>query len=189
EANIYAEVETSKVEVVVERETERFIDGSIRYKLEDFEELEHKIEEAKPEVSAQVEEIIEEEEDFEPEMQIHIVKEAKPEVAKVVEKPTFNEPLTTEVAVDPTDIPLTKKDKIGKERRERLKRFNHNFKTRTINPSSVDDLERQPAYLRAGIDVTSTEERNSASRYSIGSNGEEDVVLRRNNSFLHDNVD
>ena len=183
------EAKTAKIEVAVEEELERFIDGSIRYKLEDFEELENKIEEAKPEISAQVEEIIEEEEEFEPEMQIHIVKDAKPEVTKVAEKSIINEPLTTEVAVDPTDIPLSKKDKIGKERRERLKRFNHNFKSRTINPSSVDDLERQPAYLRAGIDVTSSDERNSASRYSIGSNAEDDVVLRRNNSFLHDNVD
>ena len=190
---VQAEAKEVEPKVEAEPEVERFIDGSIRYKLEDYEELENKIEVAKPSVSASIEEEIEEEiieeEEFEPEMQIHIVRETKPEQVKVVEKQVIDEPLPREVAIDPTDIPLSKKDQIGRERRERLKRFNHNFKSRTINPSSVDDLERQPAYLRAGVDLSSSEQRNSASRYSIGNNADEDVVLRRNNSFLHDNVD
>jgi cell division protein FtsZ len=189
----FAQAEAKEVEAKVEQEQERFIDGSIRYKLEDYEELENKIDIAKPSVSASVEEEIKdeiiEEEEIEPEMQIHIVRETRPEQVKVVEKQVIDEPLSREVAIDPTEIPLSKKDQIGRERRERLKRFNHNFKSRTINPSSVDDLERQPAYLRAGIDLSSSDQRKRASRYSIGNNGDEDVVLKRNNSFLHDNVD
>jgi cell division protein FtsZ len=189
----FAQAEAKEVEAKVEQEQERFIDGSIRYKLEDYEELENKIDVAKPSVSASVEEEIKdeiiEEEEIEPEMQIHIVRETRPEQVKVVEKQVIDEPLSREVAIDPTEIPLSKKDQIGRERRERLKRFNHNFKSRTINPSSVDDLERQPAYLRAGIDLSSSDQRKRASRYSIGNNGDEDVVLKRNNSFLHDNVD
>ncbi len=178
--DLYSQIEETSISKEIEPQT--FIDGSIKYNLEDFEELENKIEAATPTQIEVVEEV-------EPEMQIHIVKDVEPLVEKVVEKQVVNEPLPKEDFVDPTDIPLSKREQIGKDRRERLKKFNHNFKTRSINPSSVDDLERQPAYLRAGIDVTSSEKRNSASRYSIGNNGEEDVVLRKNNSFLHDNVD
>jgi len=173
-------------------EPDRFIDGSIRYSQDEYKELQNSIEEAKPAVTNsfnninESEDIIKEEE--EPEMQIHIVKEPRQEVVKTVEKQVVEEPFTTQMPDNPTDFPLSKKDQIGRERRERLKRFNHNFKSRSMNPSSVDDLERQPAYLRAGVDLSSTQ-RNSASRYSIGSNGDDDVVLKRNNSFLHDNVD
>jgi len=178
----------SNVEPTIERrvesvEPQRFSDGSVKYNLADFEEIESKIESA---TAIHEEEKVEEE--VEPEMQIHIVEKPKLEVVEEVEKQQVSEPFSTEVPVDPTEIPLSRKEKIGKERRERLKRFNHNFKSRTMNPSSVDDLERQPAYLRAGVDLSQPNQRNSASRYSIGSDGE-DVVLRRNNSFLHDNVD
>ena len=176
------EVIQSTKTLVAESETvtDSFVDGSKRYNLEDFETLEAKIESAKPD-------IIPEDKEDEPEMQIHIVEKVNNN-NNVTSREIVNEPLPTETFVDPTDIPLGKKEQIGRERRERLQRFNHRFRTRTINTSSVDDLERQPAYLRAGIELSSSSQRNNASRYSLGNNGD-DVVLRKNNSFLHDNVD
>ncbi len=107
---------------------------------------------------------------------------------KVVEN-KVEEPIATEDLIDPTDVPLSKREQIGKERRERLKKFNHRFKSVNVNSSTIDDLEKQPAYKRAGIDVTSSQSRNGNSRYSLGNNGDDDVVIRPNNSFLHDNVD
>lgn len=177
ELNEKTDISATKEDV----EPQKFTDGSIRYNLEDFEELENKIESAAPVQEEKVE-------DEELEMQIRIVNDVKSREDELKEK-VMNEPLPTEDFVDPTDVPLSKREQIGRDRRERLKRFNHNFKTRSMNSSSVDDLERQPAYLRAGIDLTSTDTRNSQSRYSIGKNGDEDLLLRKNNSFLHDNVD
>ena len=171
-----------------EVKSETFVDGSVRYNLADFEELESRIESAKPDAVAKVEEVVEKQEQ-EPEMQMRIVRQPEPVVEEVVERRAVDKPLPTETFVDPTDIPLSVKDQIGIERRERLKRFNHNFKTRSMNSSNIDDLEKQPAYKRAGVDLSSSNQRNSASRYSLDSNGGDDVVIRRNNSFLHDNVD
>jgi cell division protein FtsZ len=161
-----------------------FKDGSVRYNLADFEELERKIESATPK-----EEVVQQEQkEEEPEMQIHTVKTDSPIEERVVSRSMTVEPEETETFIDPTDVPLSKKDQIGRERRERLKRFNYNFKTRSMNSSNIDDYEKQPAYVRAGIDLSS-DKHNSASRYSLGNNNDDDLVIRRNNSFLHDNVD
>jgi cell division protein FtsZ len=180
----------NKSEEISEKQPEKFTDGSIRYNLQDFEDLEDKINDAKP-TSTIVEKV--EEEELEPELQIHIVKNTvvEPELElkqKVVEN-KVEEPIATEDLIDPTDVPLSKREQIGKERRERLKKFNHRFKSVNVNSSTIDDLEKQPAYKRAGIDVTSSQSRNGNSRYSLGNNGDDDVVIRPNNSFLHDNVD
>jgi len=177
EEKIVATTQVEKSETV---EANTFVDGSVRYDLADFEDLETKINAAKPE------DLQEEKEDVEPEMQIHIVK--KDVVVKEEKKVVAQQTVASSI-VDTTEIPIDKREQIGRERRERLKRFNHNFKSRTISPSSVDDLEREPAYRRAGIEISSDYHKNDASRYSIGNSGDDNVVLRKNNSYLHDNVD
>ena len=189
DAEINNEIATVKSSPIIEAvtiekqiETDVFDDGSKRYNLEDFEELENKIESAIPVEHEEVEEV-------EPEMQIHIVEKKESIADRIEQKQEVEELLPTDNFIDSVDVPLNKIEEIGRERRERLKRFNHKFKTRNLNPSSVDDLERQPAYLRAGLDVTSSDHRTSASRYSLGNNEGDDVVLRKNNSYLHDNVD
>ena len=55
--------------------------------------------------------------------------------------------------------------------------------------SRVDDLEREPAYKRFGIDLSSGQANNSNSRISVGMDSNNDLQLRSNNSYLHDNVD
>jgi cell division protein FtsZ len=73
----------------------------------------------------------------------------------------------------------------AEERKSKLKNFNHKFN----NPNRIDDLEKEPAFRRLGLDVTSMPNQNTPSRMSLGMDSNDDMQLRSNNSFLHDNVD
>jgi cell division protein FtsZ len=72
------------------------------------------------------------------------------------------------------------------ERRRKLKEFNHKFHN---NSSRIEDLEKEPAYKRLGVDITENQTSSSNSRISLGTDSNDDIQLRSNNSFLHDNVD
>jgi len=72
------------------------------------------------------------------------------------------------------------------ERRRKLKEFNYKFNN---NVNRIDEIERQPAYKRAGIELDETNSKDHTSRTSLGTDSNDDMQLRSNNSFLHDNVD
>ena len=74
----------------------------------------------------------------------------------------------------------------SKERRLRMKEFNYKF-----NKSKIDDIENEPAYKRKGIELEDKNysSENNISRTSVGSDENDDMKIRKNNSFLHDNVD
>lgn len=57
------------------------------------------------------------------------------------------------------------------------------------NPKVVNELENQPAYLRRNIQLDSLKPSDHVemSRWSISD--DEEMPLRKDNSFLHDNVD
>ncbi len=77
------------------------------------------------------------------------------------------------------------------ERRKKMKDFNYKFVNR-VN-KNIDEIENQPAYKRMGVDLEdvepSSEVTENSSRISLSSDDNDDVQLRSNNSFLHDNVD
>jgi len=73
----------------------------------------------------------------------------------------------------------------SEKRREHLKAFNHKF---THQLQRVDEMEKEPAYKRQGLDLDS-EAPTAPSRISLDNDGNDDIQLRSNNSFLHDNVD
>ena len=68
-----------------------------------------------------------------------------------------------------------------------------NLRLRT--PNGLSDLEREPAYKRRNIQLTDATHStdSSISRYTLSEetdeNGERRVELKRNNPYLHDNVD
>ena len=72
------------------------------------------------------------------------------------------------------------------ERRLRMKEFNYKF-----NKSKIDDIENEPAYKRRGIELDNKNysEENEISRTSIILDENDEMKIRKNNSFLHDNVD
>ena len=74
----------------------------------------------------------------------------------------------------------------AEERRRKMKEFNYKFHN---NSSKIDEFEKEPAYKRMGIDLNESRADNSKSRFSLGTDSNDDLQLRSNNSFLHDNVD
>lgn len=73
------------------------------------------------------------------------------------------------------------------DRRQKMKSFNHKF-----NASKIDDIEKIPAYKRQGLNLDETVHSSSeinVSKTTLSIDDNDDIQLRNNNSFLHDNVD
>jgi cell division protein FtsZ len=89
--------------------------------------------------------------------------------------------------VSPMEMTIEESSRLrADERRKKLKEFNHKFHN---NVSKVDEYEKEPAYKRLGIEISNTQSNNTNSRISVGTDSNNDLQLRSNNSFLHDNVD
>ena len=77
-------------------------------------------------------------------------------------------------------------DKENEIRREELKKFNYSFNK---NISRIEEMEKEPAYKRMGFNLEENTEKNESSQMTIDKDSNDEVQLRSNNSFLHDNVD
>jgi len=149
--------------------TELTDNGIIRYSLEEYTEVENALLDSKP-TSESAEEIIPEE------LNITMKK------MDIVEKST-----TTFEKISPMDMTIQESMKLRtEERRKKLKDFNYKFHNII---SKVDELERVPAYKRHNIELSKTQTTGTNSRISVGTDSNDDLQLRSNNSFLHDNVD
>ena len=143
--------------------------GIVKYSLEEFMDVENKLSNSKP-VEAVIEEPIAEE--------LNIT-------VKEVEMTSNHNPFAEEIS--PMEMTIEESAKIiADERRRKLKEFNYKFHN---NPSRVEELEKEPAYKRSGVDLAAPQQNNSNSRMSFGTDSNNDNQLRSNNSFLHDNVD
>ena len=108
----------------------------------------------------------------------------------VFTKVTIKERVVTslpEEKQDPFNSPISKTliDRAD-ERRQKMKAFNYKF-----NTSKIEEIEKEPAYKRQGVSLDDVEHSSDthASRTTIGLDDNEEVQLRSNNSYLHDNVD
>lgn len=148
--------------------TELSDNGIIRYSLEEYMELENDLTSSKP-IAKVVEEVIPEE------LNITIHQRA------VAPETNFSE------EVSPMELTIEETLRMrADERRKKLKEFNYKFHN---NVSRVEELEKEPAYKRLGIDLSNSSQNNTNSRISVGTDSNNDLQLRSNNSFLHDNVD
>jgi cell division protein FtsZ len=87
--------------------------------------------------------------------------------------------------VNPINSPIV--DGLAKrteERKIKLKEFNYKF----VKSRKVEDMEKEPAYKRAGIELNDDAE-SSLSSSSLELDDEGNLNLNSKNSFLHDNVD
>ena len=75
----------------------------------------------------------------------------------------------------------------SQERLSQLNNLTHKLKS----PSGITDLENEPAYIRRKVRLDNLQHssESSASRFTLGDDGENNPEIRSNNSFLHDNVD
>ena len=149
--------------------TELLDKGIIKYSLEEYMDLEPEFT-AKPVVK--VPEIV-----IPAEMNI-TMKQVEKSAAESIE----NE------SVSPMEMTIEKTLRLrADERRKKLKEFNYKFNN---NVSKIDEYEKEPAYKRLGIDISNNNStNNSNSRISVGTDSNNDLQLRSNNSYLHDNVD
>jgi len=86
----------------------------------------------------------------------------------------------------PFDKTIIETDSIeNKKRMIHLKEFNYSFK----NNSSIDELEKEPAYKRYGLNLDESELIHNVPKTVIETDENDDVTIKSNNSFLHDNVD
>ena len=149
--------------------TELTDNGIIRYSLEEYTEVENALLDSKS-VTAVVEEIIPEE------LNITMKK------IDVIDNST-----SIYENISPMDMTIQESMKLRtEERRKKLKDFNYKFHN---NISKVDELERVPAYKRQNIELSKAKTTGTNSRISVGIDSNDDLQLRSNNSFLHDNVD
>ena len=142
-------------------------EGETRYSLDDYMELENQLTGAKSKA-----------EEFEP---------------KIVEDELVFEKRTVKTApkpveeADPMDSPIEELLKQrADERRRKLKDFNYKFQN---NLSNIDEIEKEPAYKRQGVSLNDKPIQKKVSRTTLSEDSNEDIQLRSNNSFLHDNVD
>ena len=147
--------------------TELNENGIVKYSLEEYMEVESDLMTSKP--AAQVQEPVA------PELDI-TMKVAEP----VAFASAYDEVSPLEMSIEET---LKHR---ADESRRKLKEFNYKFSN---SSSRIDEFEREPAYKRSGIDVTTNPLLNNSSRTSLGVDSNDDLQLRSNNSFLHDNVD
>jgi cell division protein FtsZ len=152
--------------------TELNEEGIIKYSLEEYMELENDLLNSKPVAAAIVEEPIAEE------LKLTMKVET-------TEKPTSIVSHFEDISPVEMTIEETLKHRAD-DRRKKLKEFNYKFHN---NPSKIEEMEKEPAYKRLGLDLSNTTNTDTNSRMSIGTDSNDDVQLRSNNSFLHDNVD
>ncbi len=145
--------------------------GIIKYSLEEYMEVENDLVASKP-VDKVVEEVIPAE--------LNITMKSKSDFASEANFTTTSEVSPMELTIEET-LRLR-----AEERRKKLKEFNYKFHN---NVSRIDELEKEPAYKRLGIDLSNSQSNNNNSRISVGTDSNNDLQLRSNNSFLHDNVD
>jgi len=149
--------------------TELSDSGIIKYSLEEYMEVENELLDSKPAAK-----VIEAE--IPAEMNITM---------KQVNIPVTEKPIAE--SISPVDMTIEETLRFrAEERRRKLKDFNYKFHD---NVSKVDELEREPAYKRFGIDLNNSPSSNATSRISVGTDSNNDLQLRSNNSYLHDNVD
>ena len=118
------------------------------------------------------------------EPEIEVDKELILKKVTIKERQVSSEPSDT---VNPFDNPISKtlRDRAD-DRRKKMKAFNYKF-----NTSKIDEYEKEPAYKRQGIELSNSNVKaeNQVSRTSISYDENDDIQVRSNNSFLHDNVD
>ncbi|NVN19762.1 cell division protein FtsZ [Muricauda sp. HICW] len=151
-------------------------EGETRYDLQEYMELEEKLTGAKSKAETHEPKMVENELVFEKKtVQVEEKKEAK---AQNEETMASLDPMNSSIS----DILKDRAD----ERRRKLKNFNYKFQN---NRNSIDEIEKQPAYKRQGVDLNDVPREQKVSRTSLGEDSNDDLQLRSNNSFLHDNVD
>jgi len=147
-------------------------EGETRYSLDDYMELESQLTGARSKAEDYDPKIVEEE----------LVFEQK--TVSAFEQASENK---DKGEIDPMSSPIEELLKArADERRRKLKDFNYKFQN---SLSHIEEIEKEPAYKRQGINLNENPKDGKVSRTTLGEDSNDEIQLRSNNSFLHDNVD
>lgn len=150
--------------------------GITRYSLEEYMEVEKQLMESKPKAKA---------EEIPAELNFTLKHEPiAPEAANEEIKEDFKTPYE-ELPVTEMTIEEALRARAD-ERRKKMKEFNYKFHN---SISRIEEIEKIPAYKRQNIDLSQNNPTSGISRTSLSTDSNNDLQLRNNNSFLHDNVD
>jgi cell division protein FtsZ len=152
--------------------TEVSENGVVRYSLEEYMDVEKELLASKPQ--AQVEKPIEK---IDEELNITVKSEETNELAAA----------EVNKEVDPVEMTIDETLRMrAEERRKKMKDYNYKFHNASAR---IDEMEKVPAFKRAGLNLDQPNQQNNNSRMSLGTDSNDDLQIRSNNSFLHDNVD
>lgn len=150
------------------------VEEDIYFTLEDYAELEDNLTKAsKP--------VVIEDKSNEDEMNFTLSSKAEIDV-KEYEVIDYKE-------VSPLDLTIAELQQRASDRREKMKNFNYKF-TNKLN-KNIDEMDKEPAYKRMGIELDQTSHSSEfyQSRTTLETDDADTIQFRSNNSFLHDNVD
>ena len=93
---------------------------------------------------------------------------------------------SSKTQIDKSISPTSNKGIESREREERLREISKKLRT----PSGLTFLEEQPAYKRNNVTLENVpkSDKEDTTNFTLEQNGG-DIILKKNNSFLHDNVD
>ena len=159
--------ETVEVKPMVTKEPE------VYFQLEDYNELENKLNNAKKPVVVQ--------EPVEDELQFNL------RTAEV--KESSEQPVEEKREVSPLHLTISELQNRSQDRKEKMKQFNYKFVNKMNK--NIDEIEKEPAYKRMGVELNETLQSsdNVQSKTTLSVDENDDLQFRSNNSFLHDNVD
>jgi len=170
-------VDIDNIEVVehqVVKPNKKVKEDDVYFSLQEYTELEENLTKATKPVTLE-----EEEEEDELNFTLHL----EPEID------INNQEVIDHKEVSPLDLTIAELQQRAMERREKMKKFNYKFINK-VN-QNIDEIEKEPAYKRMGIELDDTSHSSEVkqSRTTLEIDDNEDIQLRSNNSFLHDNVD
>ena len=144
-----------------------FKNSQITYSLEDYLDIEAKLDKKEP--------------ILESEMDIKLKQIPKEEKESHIEDENKE--------VSPLDLTILELKKRTEDRKKKMIKFNYKFQKKMNQ--NIDEIEKQPAYKRMGVDLSETEPSSlsNASRSSLEVDENDNIKLKSDNSFLHDNVD
>jgi cell division protein FtsZ len=146
--------------------------GVVRYSLEEYIEVEKELMNSKPT------------------LQKSTLAETQDEELKITlknETISTTPPSQSEQIVNPTEMTIEETLRLrAEERKRKMKEYNYKFHSANAR---IDEMEKEPAFKRAGIGLESPSSNPNVSRTSLGTDSNNELQLRSNNPFLHDNVD
>ena len=144
----------------------------VYFQLEDYNELENKLNNAKKPVAVK--------DPIEDELQFKLRTE---------NQETLEQPVVEKREVSPLHLTISELQNRSQDRKEKMKQFNYKFVNKMNK--NIDEIEKEPAYKRMGVELDETIQSSDSvqSKTTLSVDENDELQLRSNNSFLHDNVD